>query len=218
MNFYIDFDNTLYNTKALTFDMLENLALYISKTQNVNKEDLLKELKSKFNRENIYNIFELCKYFENKYNMQNSQLQLVIIKTLENGSRYVYSDVDQFLEKLKGEDCNLFILTKADGEDNIEYQKMKIEGSEIKKYFSSDPIIITKPKGELELDYKNGIFIDDNPKELKSLYDAGAKRIIRIKRPNAKYSNEELNISEIEEYTELSDIPDINKENERQEK
>ena len=215
MNFYIDFDNTLYNTKALTADMLEKLAIYISKTQNVNKEKLLEELKSKFNRKNIYNIFELCIFFENQYDMQNNQLQLMIKEILEDGNKYVYSDVIEFLEKLKNENYELFILTKAEGKDNIEYQKIKIEGSKIKQYFSGNPIITIKPKGELDLDYENGIFIDDNPKELKSLYSAKAKRVIRIKRPNAKYSNEELNISGIEEYTKLSDIPDINKENER---
>ena len=215
MNFYIDFDNTLYNTKALTADMLEKLAIYISKTQNVNKEKLLEELKSKFNRKNIYNIFELCVFFENQYDIQNNQLQLMIKEILEDGNKYVYSDVIEFLEKLKNENYELFILTKAEGKDNIEYQKIKIEGSKIKQYFSGNPIITIKPKGELDLDYENGIFIDDNPKELKSLYSAKAKRVIRIKRPNAKYSNEELNISGIEEYTKLSDIPDINKENER---
>ena len=207
MNFYIDFDNTLYNTKALTIDMLSSLAKYISEAKGENEEKILSHLKSKFNRKNIYNIFSLCEYFEVKYNMDVNELQLIIKQILENGDKYVYEDVPEFLECLK-KDNKLTILTAAAGKDNIDYQELKVCGSGITKYFNN--IMITaESKDELNLNYSNGIFIDDNPNDLMKLYNAGAKTVIRIRRPEAKYSEHELgNLynSYIQEYNSLSEI------------
>ena len=65
MNIFIDFDHTLYNTPLLTKDMLDALAIYISKVSNENFEPVLETLKNKFKRgnNNIYDIYELIKYF-----------------------------------------------------------------------------------------------------------------------------------------------------------
>ena len=57
MNYYLDFDNTLYETSRLSNDMLKGLAYEISKKTSISENDIFDELKSMFNRENIYNIF-----------------------------------------------------------------------------------------------------------------------------------------------------------------
>lgn len=213
MNFYIDFDNTLYNTKALTAEMLDSIATYISQTQEIAKDDILLQLKAKFNRENIYNIFTLCEYFEEKYNIENQVLQHTIKQILINGYKYVYEDVPEFLENLKEHNHTLSILTAATGIDNIDYQGLKVYGSGITRYFNNI-IITTEPKDELDLVYSNGVFIDDNPDELRNLCNTNARKVIRIKRPGAKYSNQIIRNSSnydaqkynIDEYTSLSEI------------
>lgn len=104
------------------------------------------------------------------------------------------------------------MLTSSTYKENMEYQQTKILGSGLVNYF--DSLIITAiPKDKLHLNYRHGIFIDDNPSDLKRLYDAKAKKLIRIKRKNNKYSNKPLNISGIEEYNSLLEIS-IEKEEE----
>ena len=97
------------------------------------------------------------------------------------------------------------MLTSSITNENMEFHELKINGSGISNYF--DTIIITAtPKHELDFKYENGIFVDDNPKDLENLYNVNGKRIIRIKRKNGRYSDKPLNISKIEEYTTLSEI------------
>ena len=48
MNFFIDFDHTLYNTPLLTEDMLKALASYISKESNKDYNNIFENLKDKF--------------------------------------------------------------------------------------------------------------------------------------------------------------------------
>ena len=56
MNFFIDFDHTLYNVGNLSKDMLDALAQYISKKTEKKQEEILERLKEKFNRNGIYDI------------------------------------------------------------------------------------------------------------------------------------------------------------------
>ena len=201
-NWYIDFDSTLYNTQSLTNDMLETMALHIDKS---NKDNILKELKSLFNREHIYNIFDLCDYFEKKYSLETNYLLTPVKEIISNGFKYVYDDVILFLKQLKETGNKVQMLTSSITNENMEFHELKINGAGISNYF--DTIIITAtPKHELDFKYENGIFIDDNPKDLENIYNVNGKRIIRIKRKNGKYSNKLLNISKIEEYTTLSEI------------
>ena len=201
-NWYIDFDSTLYDTQSLTNDMLEKMALHIDKS---NKDNILQELKSLFNREHIYNIFDLCDYFEKKYSLETNYLLTPVKEIISNGFKYVYDDVISFLNKLKEKGNKVQMLTSSITNENMEFHELKINGAGISNYF--DTIIITAtPKHELDFKYENGIFVDDNPKDLENLYNVNGKRIIHKKRKNGRYSDKPLNISKIEEYTTLSEI------------
>ena len=84
MNYYIDFDNTLFNTQKLTKSMLENLAnSIVSENNSLKFEEVLSEEKNIFNSNNIYNIFELCEFFGNKYNI-NSDILISNINSVIN--------------------------------------------------------------------------------------------------------------------------------------
>lgn len=209
MNFFIDFDNTLYDTRALTNKMLEELAIYISQVKGIKNEKIFQELKEKFNPDDIYNFLILCGYFSKKYNINYDKLQSIVERVFADGHLFVYDDVDKTLEKMKKEKHKLFILTKIGKkheEANLYCQKLKIGGSKIKKYFNREPIITSKSKGELNLNYKDGVFIDDNPSDIKSLCEAGAERVVRIRRTSAKYSDKDLTISGVKEYSTLEEF------------
>ena len=203
MNYYIDFDSTLYNTSKLKQEMLETIARdVVLRNKDVNFESILFECKTMFCRDKIYNIYKLCDYFSEKYKIGDDILKNDIDNLLLHGEKFVYEDSLPFLTKLKEEGHFLNLLTFA-SEDNQTYQEKKIEGSGLKGIF--DKIIITsQPKHLLDLDFQNSIFIDDNPNDLLNLYSKNPLKIIRIRREGNSYSKIEINTPQINEFMDLS--------------
>ena len=203
MNYYIDFDNTLYNTPLLTNKMLNSIVNSIKEKTDLNSKDLYQECKGMFNREHIYNIYELAKYFSDKYNLDCS----IVINNLNNiildGSDLVFEDTIPFLKKLKEKGHKIYMLTYC--KDSLEYQSIKVAGSKLADFF--DALYITSvPKYNLDIDYTNGIFIDDNPEDLLGLYSKNAKQVIRLRRKENKYSVKDLDNNDIKEYLNFNDI------------
>ena len=105
MNFFIDFDHTLYNTPLLTEDMLKALASYISKESNKDYNNIFENLKDKFKRgtNNIYDIYKLIEYFANQYNYNIEDATKIVNEVISNGKQYLFSDslrVPDLSEKL----------------------------------------------------------------------------------------------------------------------
>ena len=203
MNYYIDFDNTLYNTPLLINKMLSSIVTSIQEKISMNSDDLYQECKSMFNREHIYNIYELAKYFSDKYSLDES----IIISNLNNiildGSDFVFEDTIPFLKKLKDNGHKLYMLTYC--KDSLEYQSIKVAGSKLADFF--DALYITSvPKYTLDIDYTNGIFIDDNPDDLLGLYSKNPKQVIRLRRQGNKYSVKDINNPDIKEYLNFNEI------------
>ena len=203
MNYYLDFDNTLYETSRLSNDMLKGLAYEISKKTSVSENDIFDELKSMFNRENIYNIYKLAKYFAKKYNIEESILIDKVEDIILDGKKYVYDDVISFLKELKEKNHIINVLTYVAKED-LSYQLTKIKGSGLSEYF--DNIIISSSlKFNLDLKYEEGIFFDDSPKDLLGLASRNPKILVRVRRENNKYSKQELDIKNLIECKTLKD-------------
>ena len=202
-NWFIDFDGTLYNTEKLKEDLLN---IIIEKVQNYNitKEEATNEVKSMFNRENIYNIYNLAIFFADKYGFDSKEIISKINDTIEDGQKYLYEDSIEFVKKIKNMGNTIHIFTYATNID-IGYQNAKIKGSKIASLF--DVVLITaKKKHELNINYQKGIFVDDSPEVLKGLYSVKPERLIRIRRQGNKYSLASLEDIEIEEYEKLSQI------------
>lgn len=203
MNYYLDFDNTLYETSRLSNDMLKGLAYEISKKTSVSENDIFDELKSMFNRENIYNIYKLAKFFARKYNIEKSILIDKVEDIILDGKKYVYDDVISFLKELKEKNHIINVLTYVAKED-LSYQLTKIKGSGLSEYF--DNIIISSSlKFNLDLKYEEGIFFDDSPKDLLGLASRNPKILVRVRRENNKYSKQELDIKNLVECKTLKD-------------
>lgn len=203
MNYYLDFDNTLYETSRLSNDMLKGLAYEISKKTSISENDIFDELKSMFNRENIYNIYKLAKFFAKKYNIEESILIDKVEDIILDGKKYVYDDVISFLKELKEKNHIINLLTYVAKED-LSYQLTKIKGSGLSEYF--DNIIISSSlKFNLDLKYEEGIFFDDSPKDLLGLASRNPKILVRVRRENNKYSKQELDIKNLVECKTLKD-------------
>ena len=195
MNYYIDFDHTLFDTSVLTKRMLQAIV-------NTSKMDILEECKSMFNREHIYNIYELAKYFCNKYKLDENTMLSAVKNEISNCSDLVFIDSIDFIKRLKSKGHKIYMLSYYEYE--LQYQLDKIAGSKLSDLF--DGIIITKePKYNLNIDYSNGIFIDDKPADLIGLYSKNPIKLIRLRRKGQKYSDK--NIEEyIEEYENFDEI------------
>jgi phosphoglycolate phosphatase-like HAD superfamily hydrolase len=139
-----------------------------------------------------------------KYNVDSASVVNAVNEVLSKGKEIVFEDAIRFLERLKEKGHKIFILTYIP-QTNQEYQLKKLMGSGITSYF--DGIIITAQyKFLLDLDYTNGIFIDDDPRDLNGLFEKKPIKVIRIRKENNKRSKIDIDNKEIEEYVSFDDI------------
>ena len=205
MNYFIDFDHTLYNTPLLTKDMLNALANYISKTSNDNFKNILNNLTAKFKRgkNNIFDIYELINYFsQNEYNYDKNEAILVVNNIIFNGQKYLFADAISFLQYLKKQCHKVYILSY--NESKVYFQTVKIAGSGLLDFVDGIISIITL-KGDMPFDFQKCIFIDDKPRDLISIYKENPYAIFRIRRPNDTYSDLETNLP-IPEFSSLNEL------------
>ena len=193
MNIYIDFDGTIFDIDSLNNDFIK----IFNNIDNNYIKSLIKKYKNYYIVTNI-----LIK----DYHLENNYIDKVNNLFQNN---YIYKDAITFLEKYY-QKYNLILLTYS---NSIEYQKKKINSSNIDKYFK-DIIITTKDKSKLDnIDYQNGIFIDNNPYELKKLYNKNILNIIRINHINDTYHKEKTfnNTKEYQDFIELINNKHIEK-------
>ena len=204
---YIDFDSTLYNTdKMRGFD--QALEKGICEFTNLSMEEAEKQIQIVSDQMSPRKIFVICEILEKKFGLEKDCLRKRIEKFVENGEHLVFNDCVPFLKRLaqKGHEINILTYTNKE----FDYQMAKINGSKIYS-FVDNIIMCSKHKGELCLDYENGIFIDDNPRELESLFKAGVSedRLIRLRRPQANYSAIELNAFKPREILSFDEIDNL---------
>ena len=174
MKIYIDFDRTLFNCNLFLNDLSNLLLKY-----NISNE--------MFNEYQIqckdvgFNPYVIVREIE-KDEMIDKHIYDEIKNLVHTTSKYLYSDVIPFFKELKNKNYEIYILSKG----NVLYQKEKIVNSKILDY-CNDMIITTNFKGNLEIDYENSIFIDDNPNEIKSILEKKTKHIFYIQREDAKF-------------------------------
>ncbi len=185
MNYYIDFDNTIFDTVSFHDDLLKILL------KNKIEEKYIKDYYKKNGVKPLALVNSLC----------NEVITKEVDELFKKAKDYLYKDAIDFL---KAKSFNSYILyTYGD----LDYQNKKIENSGILKYF--DEVIITdEDKTKIDLDYANGIFIDDNPKVIKKLLDKGVMKIYRVLRNNNIHSEEKLNNKCVVEIHNMKEIKD----------
>ncbi len=203
MNYYIDFDNTLYETAKLTSLMIAAIGNKIGELTALEKAPIIQDAKDNFNS-TLDNIFTHAEKMGKKYNVDSEAVVNAVNEVLSNGKEIVFEDAIEFLERLKEKEHKIYVLTYVQP-INMEYQLKKLMGSGIANYF--DGIIITsKYKFLLDIDYTNGIFIDDDPRDLNGLFEKNPIKVIRIRKENNKRSKIDIDNKEIEEYVSFDDI------------
>ncbi len=187
MNIYIDFDGTLFDTDKFYKEFLN-----ICKSYNVEEA---KVFNIRNESQDLFNLDALALKIKDRFNLDDGFINKV--NSLYD-SKYLYDDVINFLEKYYKK-YNLYMLTF--GEAN--YQIKKINSTNLNKYFKD--IIITTDKGHEDIDYENSWFIDNNPREIEKIHNAGATKIIRIKRKDDSHFSLICNVK-VKEYFAFDDI------------
>ena len=189
MNYYIDFDSTLYDTTALVKEMIQSIS------------DSLKGSYYNVSKQEIKKIFDT--YIKNKQTIPNHTLIQKLDSILENGKQFVYDDTIPFLEILRKQGHRLSMLTYS--KYSLQFQSSKINGSGLSDYFDALFITATR-KYELDINYSNGIFLDDNPSDLLGLYSKKPIEVIRIRRNGNKYSIDDIDNANIKEYADFNEL------------
>ena len=190
MKYYIDFDNTLFNTEKFYSDLIKLVSYY-----NITEEKI-NDCYRRYYLNEFFNPIKIINRLIEKHKFK-SEIKKEINDFFNDLSMYLYEDSINFLEYLKKHNYNINVLTYGD----FDYQKEKINKTFINDYF--DKIIITsKLKSELGLDYENASFIDDNVEQIKGLLKRNAK-VIRIRRSGNKHSLCDINgVNEFENFQE----------------
>lgn len=195
MKIYIDFDGTIYNSQKLVHKFITILKKY-NIDENFINEHIIKE-----NNNSIYNQNKNLDILTNEIIKQNN-LDKSILKEINDiySKDLIFEDSISFLEKYY-QKYDLILLTL--GEQS--YQLKKINSCNINKYFK-DIIITNQNKSKLNIDYHNGIFIDNNPLELEKFKKANANNLIRIKRESDKYSLIDLHLDNTIEFKDFFEL------------
>ena len=204
MNYYFDFDNTLYETAKLTEVMLNAIVNSIYNKTGKSLADLKKYAKENFNS-TTGNIFNFAEEMAEFFGVEKESVLENLNNAIYNGDSIVFEDAKRYVENLYENHNKLYILTYIPDKKNHDYQMKKIIGSGIAKYFDGI-IITTEYKFNLKLDYKNGIFFDDDPRDLNGLYEKNPIKVIRIRKENNKRSKIDMENKDIKEYTSFDDI------------
>ena len=110
MNYYIDFDNTLYETAKLTSCMIAAIGNKIGELTGLEKEPIIQDAKDNFNS-TLDNIFTHAEKMGNKYNVDSETVVNAVKDVIDNGRDIVFEDAVRFLERLKENGHKIFILT-----------------------------------------------------------------------------------------------------------
>ncbi len=204
MIFYIDFDNTLYETARLTQQMLTNIAnVILLDSKNGEFNTIFEYVKNNFDSTHD-NIFTYGRNLAEKYNVDAEDITNAINNAINNGKDFVFPDARMFLIKLREQKHKVYILTYLP-KTNQEYQMQKIKGSGLASFFDGI-IMTTEYKFDLDINYEKGIFIDDDPRDLNGLVEKNPIRVIRMRKPSNKRSKIEMNNPKIEEYQDFGEI------------
>ena len=197
MNYYIDFDHTLFDTsrfKSGLHEILENNGL--------DKSLLEINLSKRVSEKKFINIRDLFKILSEENNIPLKNFIEPLEKLYSRCEEFLYDDSIEFLDYLKSKGHKLYLLTWGEKE----LQKEKTISSKIDKYF--DEMYFTEElKYTLDsIDYTKGIFLDDSIRDLEGLYARNPIKVIRIRRENGKNSKEELKTKGILEYSSLREL------------
>lgn len=203
MNYYLDFDYTLFDVYEFRKHLYRILEM-----NGFDKTYLALTPEMKTNGQKLLNIKEVFTSLSKSRNIPVENFLKPLQDLYGICDEFVYDDTEEFLQYLKSKGHKVYALTWGDKS----FQEEKLRASKL--YDSFDEIIYAEQlKYTLDLDYTNGVFIDDSIRDLEGLLNRlkeenvenPERYLYRIKRPNGKNSNKE-GIPGILEFNSLREL------------
>ncbi len=184
---YIDFDYTLFDTGRFRDELYK--ILY----DNGFDESYLRVTdETKKNPETI-NVEVIFERLANERGIAKERFLKPLHELYARGADFTYDDSRAFIEFLKARGATVNCFTF--GDKDFQLRKIAISG------LSFDEII---PSGGAmkftldDVDYVGGVFVDDSVRDLNGLYNRGARRLVRVRRPNTKNFDKTIDINVLE--------------------
>lgn len=189
MKIFLDFDDTLFNTRAFIGDMKGVFVeCGISRELFQSSYD---EVKASFGQgERTYDFDEHIKNLQGKIDFDVAVLRNKVQVFVADTTRYLFPDVMDFFSAMKEKGCALYILSFG----TSDFQAAKIAGTGMKLFM--EKIIITTGDKAVALqnevidDGKNSWFFDDRMKYIESMKQVfPAMQTVFVKRVDGRYED-----------------------------
>ena len=209
--FFIDFDDTLFNTKKFKKELIG-----IFKKNGVSEDQFKEFYYAGGGNKTAFSFERQVGMLKKKYNISSRRLILDFNVFIGDISCFLFRDTKSFLQKIKNKNNYLILLSYGD----VKFQKKKILNSGIADFF--DEIIITEgvkiaiiEKHKQANSSERVIFIEDHPKQLDAVMKKFSKDkknklfkkidVIKIARKSGRYSNVKTEFP-FERFENFSDI------------
>ncbi len=200
MKLVFDFDHTLFDMMAM-HQAIEAAVLDLGIQLPTYREAYTQVTNWK-----VFTVASLANFLSRKTNVKEADIVLALEEVVGHSGDWLYPDVIDGLAALRDAGHELYLLSWGD----MEWQMKKINRCAILPFFK-EVLSIAQVKADYLKSWSGGgspsvALIDDKPAELK-LVEAGGQetRLIRMRRPGAKYSDQETPMG-MAEAKDMSDV------------
>lgn len=189
MKIFIDFDDVLFNTRRFRIDFQKIFSQFGISDDIYARNYYNYPPNSQKSPKTIYILEEHLKKISNSIYFDKPALKRKIQKLLGNTRKYVFSDVEPFLQNFSRQE--LFLISH--GQQN--FQRKKIKNTQLEKYFSAIKISSGQKSQEIcpwiEKGKEKKFFLDDRVHYLQEVKKCMPEiTTILIQRPQGRYQDQ----------------------------
>jgi FMN phosphatase YigB (HAD superfamily) len=184
MHIVLDFDGTLYHTERLWNSWLDRLV-----DQGIDRDEATEI------GEKLFGIGFTLREHAEQSGIAGGDLDEIVSEfeqwVEEEGDQLVFGDVKEFIKENE-KDHTFSILTFGEPD----FQHFKIEAAGLDEYIDEINIAVPERRKGVQLkeflaEHEDIVFVDDNPRELESIRDAGVGvKLVRMVRKDSRHTIE----------------------------
>lgn len=183
MKIIFDFDHTIFDMTSMHDEIMSGM-----ESLGLSREDY-RDVYSKVTQWKLFTVEDIASKINQHHGLPRENIVEVFENVANSCDLYLYDDVHQCCKSLRADGHKLYLLSW--GDEN--WQNKKIESAKVAHHFE-EIITVSQLKADcLGEWYKAGeriVLVDDKPAELKAVQDKYPDfHLIRLRRPNGKYSD-----------------------------
>lgn len=192
MNIFLDFDDTIFNTKSFRSDLEKTFVLCgVSEDIFHSSYEKVKQAHTSQNAITTYDFDSHLAYLAKHYDIDPQCLVDHVDELLTRSGEYIFSDVLDFFSWAKSREANLFLVSYG----TSSFQEKKIVHSRVETFLSCS-VIGSENKGEVvsrfleKLSQKSAWFVDDRIFYIREVKKKNPQvKTILLKRDQSRYND-----------------------------